>query len=307
MVDRCLYCDGGPGDRIETREMMFGLRHAFVYRRCVNCRSLWLQDVPDDLSPYYGRGYYSMSLPTGRPIPAAKLLIRILLKLPPLIVTPIAGKRGFPIYLKWFQGLNVSPASRIADIGAGEGSLISRMARHGFGDVWGFDPFIAGDRDEGAAHLRRSSISDAGGLFDVVMFNHSLEHVARPVEALREAAAHLVPSGAILVRIPLAGTYAERHYGPNWMALDPPRHLTVPTKLGLELGASAAGLEVAHVFFDSLPQQLWGSEQYAKDIPLLDERGGAGKRESRMDKRRTRELNRRHDGDSAGFILVPMS
>jgi hypothetical protein len=177
------------------------------------------------------------------------------------------------------------------------------MAAHGFDDVWGFDPFIRADRDEGNAHLRCTSIEHAKGLFDVIMFNHSFEHVPRPVEALRAAKARLAADGAILVRIPLAGTFADRHYGGDWVSLDPPRHLNVPSRQGMQAAAAASGLDITRVFFDSLPQQIWASEQYRRNIPLLDGRSGHGQKVSRALRRRARELNRREDGDSAGFIL----
>ncbi len=305
MVRHCPLCNAPPREeQTHAREMMFGLRHQFTYRRCSRCGSLWLSEIPQDLALYYGPRYYSMTSPPvtsrGR---VASYWARILLRLPPFLVERLAGKRGFPEYLRWFQGLNVSLSSRIADIGSGEGGLVMRMAAHGFHDVWGFDPFIRADRDHGGGHLRRTDIEHTQGHFDVIMFNHSLEHIADPVQAIRDAKSRLAADGAILVRVPLAETYADRHYGGNWLGLDPPRHLAVPSRYGMQLAASATGLEITRVFFDSLPLQIWASEKYRQDIPLLDERGEPGKRESRHLRRRTRELNSREEGDSAGFLL----
>src|ERR1019366_4563243 len=127
------------------------------------------------------------------------------------IASRVAGRRGFPRYLLWFQGLGISLTSRICDIGSGEGELVMQLARHGFKDVWGYDPFIEGDRDDGAAHLRRSGIDGLEGQFDVIMFNHSLEHVADPVASLAQATERLTQSGQVLVRAPVAGSYADRH------------------------------------------------------------------------------------------------
>jgi SAM-dependent methyltransferase len=256
------------------------------------------------LALYYGDGYYSMAPPVvASKGPVAKYWARTLLKLPPFLVDRVAGKRGFPEYLQWFLGLNVSLSSRIADVGSGEGGLAIRMATHGFADVWGFDPFIPADRDHGNAHIRRTGVDQAEGCFDVIMFNHSLEHFPHPVQALRDAKSKLAADGAILVRVPLAGTFADRHYGENWVALDPPRHLSVPSRQGMQLAAAASGLEITRVFFDSSPLQIWASEQYRQDIPLIDEQRGLGRKVSREMRRRTCELNRCEDGDSAGFVM----
>jgi hypothetical protein len=107
----------------------------------------------------------------------------------------------------------------------------------------------------------------------VITFNHSLERFPRPVQAPRDAKSRLAAEGAILVRVPLAGTIADRHYGGNWVSLDPPRHLNVPSRQCMQLAAATSGLEITRVFFDSLPQQIWASEKYRQDIPLLDKRG----------------------------------
>jgi hypothetical protein len=182
---------------------------------------------------------------------------------------------------------------------------LSRGALCALEIIAGFDPFVHSARDDGNAHIRRASIERAEGRFDLIMFNHSLEHIPRPVEALRNARTRLAADGAIAVRVPLAGTFADRRYGGNWVSLDPPRHLTVPSRTGFEVAASASGLEIARVFFDSLPSQIWASEQYRQDIPLSDARSGLGQKVSRDLRRRSRELNRGEDGDSAGFILRP--
>jgi SAM-dependent methyltransferase len=305
MIDRCLFCGGAPATEFETREMMFGFRDPFVYRRCASCGSLWLRDPPEDLGRYYGENYYSMADdPNGaEPSTAGSMWARVLLRMPPALADRLAGQRGFPRYLRWIAGLGVSLDSRIADVGSGEASVISQMSRHGFAHLWGFDPFIAANKDVGNAHYRRASIADANDRFDLVMFNHSLEHVPDPVEALRDAAARLAPGGAIVVRIPVAGSFADRHYGPHWVALDPPRHLSIPSTSGMRAGAEHAGLELGRVFFDSQALQIWGSEQYAQDIPLHDDRGGCDASTLKVLSRRAAALNEKHDGDSAGYVL----
>ena len=284
---------------------MLGLRDPFNYRRCGDCGSLWLADVPADLSKYYGPEYYSMADdPKGAELStAASIWTRVLLRLPPTLTERFAGQRGFPVYLLWIAGLRVSLRSRIADVGSGEASVISRMSRHGFAHLWGFDPFIARDKDIGSAHYRKASIVGAEGAFDLIMFNHALEHVPDAIATLREAAARLATGGAIIVRIPVAGSYADRHYGPNWVALDPPRHLAIPSKAGMRTAAESAGLTVGRVFFDSQPLQFWASERYARGIALHDDAGGCDPAALRLFLKRSKELNAKGEGDTAGYVL----
>ncbi len=286
--------------------MMFGLRHLFTYCRCARCGSLWLADPPASLSPYYERGYYSMAEdPKGAdPVLAGGLWMQALLRLPVTITDQLAGKRGFPRYCTWLARVpGIGLGSRIADVGSGEGALVFQMSRHGFRDVWGFDPYIATDRDVAGAHLRRGDVSSSTGDFKLIMFNHSLEHVADPVATLHAATEHLAPGGAVLVRIPVAGSYADRHYGSHWVALDPPRHLAIPSQAGMAIAAARAGLTIQLTFFDSDELQFWASEQYARDIPLWDERSGCDPDRLADLAKQARALNAAGDGDTAGYLL----
>jgi SAM-dependent methyltransferase len=285
---------------------MFGLRHEFTYCRCVRCGSLWLQNPPASLSPYYGEGYYSMTAdPKGaQPVRGAALWLRLLLRLPVVACDRLAGRRGFPRYISWLaRAPGVGLGSRIADVGSGKGALVLQMSRHGFRDVWGFDPFIAGDQDLAGVHLRRGDLAASTQRFRLIMFNHSLEHVGDPVQALRSAAEHLAPDGVVLVRTPVARSWADRHYGSHWVGLDPPRHLAIASEPGMAVAAAATGLVVARTFFDSQPLQFWASEQYARDIPLWDKRSGCEPSELATLAKRARALNAARDGDTAGYVL----
>jgi SAM-dependent methyltransferase len=306
LSEHCPFCAGAAGDRVDAREMMFGLRDRFVYRRCAQCESLWLAEPPASLDPYYPHDYYSLTAdPKGAlPIPAAELWTRTLLRLPLAATQRLAGKRGFPRYIEWCAGLGLTPRSRVADIGSGAGHLVYQLGRHGFRDVWGFDPFLDADRDLGHVHLRRREIGPEDGSFDLVMFHHSLEHVADPVDALRTVAARVSAGGTIIVRVPVAGSFADRCFGADWVAIDAPRHLAIPSQAGMTAAAARAGLTISRTFFDSTALQFWASEQYANDVPLHDERSGGDPARNEELERNARALNRTGEGDSAGYVLT---
>lgn len=143
------------------------------------------------------------------------------------------------------------------------------------------------------------------------MFNHSFEHMPDPAGVLRTARRHLTGGGAIMIRIPVADSLAWREYGTDWAALDAPRHLHVHTHESMRALAERTELRIARTFRDSYALQFWGSEQYRRDIPLNDPRSWAVDpqravfTQAEIDEfeRRSAELNRRGDGDSAGFVL----
>jgi len=138
-----------------------------------------------------------------------------------------------------------------------------------------------------------------------------LEHLAETEATLKHLARLLAPEGSLIIRIPLAGSYAWRTFGSDWVSWDAPRHLILYTPRGLTQLAERCGLSLAGVIYDSEDFQFYGSEQYRRGIPLVDPRSvfnnppsGVFSR-AEMDEfaRRARELNASQDGDQACFFF----
>ena len=292
--------------------MMFGLREQFRYGECSSCGSLWLVEPPSDLSRFYGDGYYSMAPGSARRVPAAWLWSTVLLAVPRRLAPRLRGKRGVRNFIVWLAGLGVSLSDPIADVGGGEGALLFDMAAHGFSDLWGFDPFIHADLDAGPVHLRRAGVGAMQEGFAAVMLHHSLEHMADPVEVLESIGSRLRPGGVVILRVPIAQSAAHRRYGVNWVGLDAPRHLSIPTEEGVRRAAERAGLRIEEASYDSYALQFWGSELYARDIPLRDPRSPAEASNETFSARdidawesESSMLNASRRGDSAAFVLRP--
>jgi hypothetical protein len=138
--------------------------------------------------------------------------------------------------------------------------------------------------------------------------------MARPALVLEQLRKRLTARGVVIIRVPVADSWAWRTYGTDWVGLDAPRHLFIHTQRSIDILAARARFAVSRVFFDSHALQFWGSEQYRRGIPLRDPRSygenpntdlfTAG--EIRAFERRARHLNRQHNGDSAGFVLRPI-
>jgi SAM-dependent methyltransferase len=302
--------------------MMFGTREEFSYLECRSCGCLQLQNVPDDFAPYYPKSYYSFQNPHAPPLPPRHKLayreLRSLLLLRGVDLRNIdASLRRKPIeptsewlhWSVWLRGL--STRSSILDVGCGNGQLLLDRQRQGFRKLTGLDPYIAEDLRHGDALSIRRELPPHSGPFDFIMLNHSLEHMSGHVDALLSLRKLLSTRGRILIRIPVADSYAFRHYGRYWVALDAPRHQYIHTVASLKLTAERAGLSVTSVRYDSLSFQFWGSEQYRRGIPLMDERsyginaGGSVFSDDEIGeyKERARLLNSQGEGDSAGFLL----
>ena len=301
---------------IPTREMMFGLRDRFHYQECRSCGHLQLLDPPDDASRYYPSDYYSLDAPDSAPRgprgPVRRWLSEGLLRLPPAACDRLAAWRRLdPLYMA-LAGLGLSTEARICDVGCGGGELLVRLWKRGFRHLVGIDPHVESDIEVApSVWVRKLAAEQLDGEFDVILLNHSLEHMAAPRAVLERLRARLAPEGVIVARVPIAGGLAWRRYAGDWVGLDPPRHIFVPTERSMRLLAQRAGLHVQRVFHDSHALQFWGSEQYRHDIPLRDPsswaQSPAAARFSHADVGRwhchSQRLNAAGDGDNAGFIL----
>src|SRR5690606_1058621 len=119
------------------------------------------------------------------------------------------------------------------------------------------------------------------------------------------------PGGTILIRVPVAGSWAWHEYKTNWVQLDAPRHLFIPSDKGMQILAQDSGFNICNAVYDSTELQFWGSEQYQHDISLSDKQSHQKNplnllfpgRTIRSYRRRANELNNRNAGDQACFYL----
>lgn len=312
----CRICSNSRGNKTYTaREMMFGLRTEFPYSECVECGSLQLLDIPDDLSPYYETDYYSMA---GRAQPIKDRLRTIrsrqALGKPSIIGRVLERALGKPEWTNWVLPAKLAWDARILDVGCGSGRLLEDMFKAGFTNVTGVDPFTDASRAIGATgRIIKGELGDlAGEKFDFVMMHHSFEHVLDPEETLKLTADLLAPGGLLLIRTPVADSYAWRKYRQNWVQLDAPRHICIQTETSLGLLAQRTGFKIVNAVRDSQAAQIWGSEQYERDIPLEDPRSLlTGPKDAiftpdevRQMEVRARELNESGEGDQACFYLA---
>ena len=316
----CRICGGTEGNReLVAREMMYGTRERFPYLSCAGCGCLQIAELPGDLARHYPRDYFSFAAPPDAD--AAGWPRRALRRWRDGYALSGRGAIGRWLYrqrpypelrsLSLVRGLRRD--HRILDVGAGAGTLLRALAARGFTGLLGVDPYL--ERDlvlPGGLRILKRGLEEVAGPWDVIMFHHVFEHLADPVAVLRAAAERLAPEGRVLVRLPLASSWAFRHYGVDWVQLDAPRHLYLHSRASLERVAAAAGLSVQAAAWDSTAFQFWGSEQYARDLPLRapgshatdPARSPFTPRQIADFERRAAALNREQAGDQAAFVLA---
>jgi SAM-dependent methyltransferase len=312
----CAVCGNSNGNvHFVAREVMYGCAGEFEYVECSGCGCLQIAKIPADLSEYYSEDYYSFNMLTeegrfkqffirrrahhlaGHRSPIGRLYGRL---------------RPAPLMPAWLKDTGIGFGDEILDVGCGSGGDLMQMSYVGFFRLTGIDPFIERDIHyrNGVVILRRS-LAETYGAYDFIMLHHSLEHMPEQDATLRQLYRLLRPGGQVLVRIPVAGSFAWRKYRTDWVQLDAPRHLHLHTERGLNLLAERAGFGVERVVYDSDSFQFWGSEQVRRGIPIMYKvTGTLGPRaglftdaELAAFEEEALKLNEASEGDQACFYL----
>jgi SAM-dependent methyltransferase len=265
-VPRCAICDAA-GEVLydDVRDALFGAPGRWRYRRCPQCGLVW-QDpmvVEADVARLYAN-YYTHAAPAtgasllgrlhasarrgyqasryGYPAPLASRALGWLLALHP-------GRGADAAFRAMY--LPAALRGRLLDVGCGHGEMLTLLRDLGW-DAEGIEP------DPVAVDVARSRGFRVGlgtvftaevpaAAFQAVVLSHVVEHLHRPVEALRRCRSFLAPGGTLVAVTPNVESRGHGEFGPAWRGLEPPRHLHVFSRAALAAAASQAGFAEVRV------------------------------------------------------------
>jgi 2-polyprenyl-3-methyl-5-hydroxy-6-metoxy-1,4-benzoquinol methylase len=122
---------------------------------------------------------------------------------------------------------------KLLEVGCGEGGFLKVCQAQGW-DVYGLDiseESIAYVKTvHGIEHAYVAGLLGAGfndDQFDVVIFNHLIEHLTEPKKYLQETNRILKPQGILCISTPNIDSLSARVFGKYWQALLVPLHLVL--------------------------------------------------------------------------------
>jgi SAM-dependent methyltransferase len=296
---KCEVCENTDFEVFPAKEKMYGLNDSFQYRECMSCESLFLNDIPKDLSKYYPTDYYAF-----RGYRKSSSFLKLLKKL-----RFLAFKNGLsispPDYFEWLSRSNVDTNSKIADIGCGNGQLLAELSYCGFNSLHGYDPFIdSKDISEGFS-LKKLDFFEIKEKYDLIMFHHSFEHIPSPIKVFSKLIEISNSGTEVIIRVPVTDGKVWKDERENWFQLDAPRHLFIPSVSSMKILAQKFDFELFNVSFDSLGSQFWGTELYkrGKDFISSDIQKEFSKAELINFEKLAIDYNVKNIGDQACFYL----
>ena len=324
---QCLICGSLLSDNAREYlidETMFRIGQSFRYRECEQCGSVNLAERVSSDTKLYPDNYYSFSVDPAQtfngflPRFLATAMARSSLKGNQLFLgflfrhAPMREVRTLAsILLSISAAYSGSVSKKILDVGTGSGVLpfVLSLARRSY--TVGIDPFLATEQQTKSFELRQASVQDIHETFNLILFNHSLEHMHDIVQSLKHAKNLLEPGGSIIIRIPTVSSQAWDTYRENWFQLDAPRHMCIPSRKGLEQLATSCGLQIVKSYDDSTDTQFWLSDAVAKGLSTMDATTGYtsyltnthSRKKKRFMRREARKNNRVQRGDQTVLIL----
>jgi SAM-dependent methyltransferase len=306
----CKIC--GNSDTLivyNAREMMFGLGGSFSYTECQECYCLQLEDVPEDMSQFYPFNYYSFSSRDSKSsiVEYLKAKRDHYLVYKQGLIGRILASQIPNVKMQILEDVSISKDSKILDVGCGSGGLLKELSRLGFYNMSGVDPYLEQEIDYGnGLKIYKKSIHEVSDSQDLIMFHHSFEHLADPLETMQAVSRLLNNNGRCIIRVPTTSSFSWEHYRENWVQLDAPRHLFLHSQESMALLAGKCSLVIEKIVYDSSEFQFLGSERYLKNIPLRSETKDKDlftNKEINEYKRRAEELNKQKRGDACAFII----
>jgi len=116
---------------------------------------------------------------------------------------------------------------RVLDIGASTGLLLGIFKERGW-EAWGVEPSGTGELlSKRGIKLIKGTFEEAAlpkSYFDVVVLNHTLEHLEDPHKVLEKVHSLLKKGGIVYVDVPNYGSLDSRLHGKSWKYLLPEEH-----------------------------------------------------------------------------------
>jgi 2-polyprenyl-3-methyl-5-hydroxy-6-metoxy-1,4-benzoquinol methylase len=310
-MNKCRICGNFDGNNLhKVEEKMYGTWEKFEYFSCSKCYCLQIKEYPKNIEQYYPKEYYSYEKLVNQ---NTNFIRKLLSK---------HRDRGALFKKNWFEIilnkirpnitleniaiLKIGVNHKILDVGCGAGHFLKNLYDVGLRNLNGVDPYISEElQTSDEINITKGTIFDLSEKYDLIIFNHSLEHMSDQLNVFEKIKNLLEPNGICILRIPTTSSFAWKHYVENWVQLDAPRHFYLHSINSINQLAINSNLEVFTLKYDSYSLQFYGSELYKKNISLISAMGMLNKYFSSNElsgyKVKSEKLNNEYYGDQ--FIV----
>lgn len=272
----CPLCNNPNLVHLFPKEMMYGTRIEYLYSKCNKCITLFYNDKLDEEKVLYTDNYYSFRKNK------TSIFERIRYLIYQLSVKGSLNKWLF--FNRFFESLideNSAKAisgilensKKVLDVGCGSGELLKSLSKiYPKKYFFGIDPFLSSDiiYSDSCKIYKNDLFSFNESNFDLIMLNHSFEHMDNPLEVFSQIYDKLSQNGIVVLRIPVCDSYLFNHFKEKWVQLDAPRHKFILSNNSINLLLEKIGFDLIYCFSDSRAFSFMASEGYNKNLSLRE-------------------------------------
>lgn len=269
-------------------EYEIGLHEDFRYFRCSRCGCVQIAEQPEDMNRYYDPDKY-YSFHCLERYKNRSFMERWIDKHYFRYGFWKKGKIGAILFLKevkrvyWIAKLRWNAEASILDVGCGDGMFLHLMRDCGFKDLTGADPFIENEIHDGNITILKKDINEIDRKFDVVMLNHSMEHVFDQSTLVKGIYKVLKDDGIAVIRLPLFSDFLYQKFGKYVQSLAAPRHFYLHTLDSITRLFASANLQTVEIIQEPYLSGFMASEKiraketntpqihWQKLLPVYDE------------------------------------
>ncbi len=315
----CKVCGNSRKNKsYDLRDCTFGQEGEFTYFECMNCGSLQIRDIPENLSHYQAPEVLVRARAKNHRNPIKRFRRRRQCKKAlngAKDFDSITTEKKLPQRLAWVVEANLQINSRILDLFCGHGRLLTHMYRDGFRNLTGTDSRLSDlIHYPNGITIHDKRLDQMSGTFDFIMMHHFLQRLHDQESSMLNVRRLVADDGCVLIRMPMVDSFAFRSYGADWVQISAPRNVLLHTQKSMDILCAKVGFKVEKVRYDSTEFQFYGSEQYRYGICdrspqswSVDQEASVFNKALIDDYRsRARELNQAQDGDQACFYLRPV-
>lgn len=220
-------------DTIDLATIHSDFSHSdFFFRRCPQCRLVFVANPSDDFAGLYDAAYYRGD--------GADSFVNYLEEMDNPNTIRVYEWRGIT---RAVSSLCDTTSVRWLDFGCGLGGLVRYARANGFPNVYGYDQGWGADwaREHGIELLSDDQLREQAGTFDVVTAIEVVEHIPGPLDTMKQVASLLTPGGVFFLTTGNAEPHRESFT--SWKYVHPDIHVAYFEPRTLTEAYGRAGLE----------------------------------------------------------------